>query len=83
MPWWLSRFAWRFRRKRLVRVHLEVAAGRPDTVEGVRLGVWGGSLVLMLPKVLEAADRTHALDGLLEIPVGRVIFVQVLSGVRG
>ena len=79
MPWWMSRLGWRFRRKRLVRVHLDVDGGRPDTVEGVRLGVWGGNLVLMLPKVLESAGRTHALEGVLEVPRGRVVFVQVLS----
>jgi hypothetical protein len=79
MPWWMSRLAWRCRRKRLVRLHLEVQPGTPSTVEGVRLGVWGGHYVLMLPKVLEAADRTHALEGVLEVPRGRVVFVQVLS----
>lgn len=82
MPWWMSRLAWRFRRKRLVRVHLATAdarPGTPDTVEGIRLGVWGGALVLMLPKVLEAADRSHALDGLLEVPTSRVLFVQVVG----
>mgnify|MGYP001179288166 CR=1 FL=1 len=79
MPWWMSRLGWLLRRKRLVRLHLEVTDGQPSTVEGVRLGVWGGHYVLMLPKVLEAADRTHALDGVLEVPRGRVIFCQVLS----
>jgi len=79
VPWWLSRFGWLLRRKRLVRLHLEVADGRPDTVEGVRLGVWGGHYVLALPKVLEAQDRTHALQGVLEVPRSRVIFCQVLG----
>lgn len=81
MPWWMSRFGWLFRRRQLVRLHLEVdpAEGRPDTVEGVRLGVWGGHYVLALPKVLEAQDRTVALQGVLEVPRSRVIFVQVLS----
>lgn len=79
MPWWWSKLAWKLRRKRLVRLHLEVDGDRPDTVEGVRLGVWGGHYVLMLPKVLEAADRTHALDGVLEVPERRVLFLQVLS----
>lgn len=83
MPWWMSRVAWRFRRKRRVRVHLEVKSGAPSTVEGFRLGVWGGSLVLMLPRVLEASDRTHALEGLLEVPVTRILFVQVLAEVAG
>lgn len=79
MPWWMSKAAWRFRRRRLVRLHLEAPEGTPATVEGVRLGRWGGHYVLMLPKVLEAADRTHQLDGVLEVPERRVLFLQVLS----
>lgn len=79
MPWWWSKLAWRMRRKRMVRVHLEVPHGAPETIQGVRLGQWGGAVVLMLPKVLEEEGRTISLDGVLEIPNSRVLFVQVLS----
>lgn len=78
MPWWWSRLAWRFRRRRLVRLHMDVPDGTPATIEGVRLGVWGGHYVLMLAKLLESAERTIPLDGLVEIPKSRVLFVQVL-----
>lgn len=79
MPWWWSRLAWKFRRKRLVRVHLDVPDGAPGSIEGVRLGSWGGMLILMMAKAIETSDRAHALDGLVEIPATRVLFVQVLS----
>lgn len=78
MPWWWSKLAWKLRRKRLVRLHLEVGGDLPDTVEGVRLGVWGDHYVLMLPKVIEVHGST-ALAGVIEVPRSRVIFVQVLS----
>lgn len=79
MPWWMSRLAWRCRRKRLVRVHLDAPAGSVDTLEGVRLGCWGGMVALMLAKAVETGDRSHQLDGVIEIPISRVVFVQVLS----
>jgi hypothetical protein len=81
MPWWMSRLAWRFRRKRLVRVHLATGDAHPDTpdtLEGVRLGVWGGHYVLMLGKVVEERGATP-LAGVLEVPRDRVLFVQVMS----
>ncbi len=75
----MSRLAWRCRRKRMVRVHLDVPDGAPSSIEGVRLGAWGGMLVLMLAKAIETPDRSHHLDGIIEIPAGRVLFVQVLQ----
>jgi hypothetical protein len=77
----MSRLAWRFRRKRLVRVHIatgDAHPGTPDTIDGVRLGVWGGNIVLMLGKVVEEQGSTM-LTGVLEVPRDRVLFVQVMQ----
>ena len=82
MPWFLARLAWAFRRKRLVRLHLEVAEGKPDTIEGWRLGIWGGHYVLTRARIFDAQGRTHALDGDVEIPRSRVMFVQRLTAVE-
>lgn len=63
------------RRARKVRVHLKSG----ETVEGLMTRkVYAGHYVLHMPRVLESAERTHELDGALEIPAGNVIFVQVL-----
>lgn len=79
LPWWYSRAAWAVRRKALVRVHMDAPRGAPETVEGVRLGVWGGSLMLLHAKALESPEKSHRLDGITEVPVSRIIMVQRLS----
>lgn len=43
------------------------------------MGVWGGNYVLQLPKLLETAERTHSLDGVVQVPSSRVLFVQVVD----
>ena len=78
MPWWMSRVAWRFRRKRLVRVHMDGPDGL-STIEGVRLGEWGGRIVLMLGKVPREGEAPIDLQGVIEIPKHREIWTQVLS----
>lgn len=64
------------RRKRRVRIHMH----RPEapSVEGILAGRWGGHYVVLAAKVLEAEDRSIALDGHLEIPRENVLFVQVI-----
>lgn len=81
LPWWYSRAAWAVRRKVLVRVHIDAPEGVPQTLEGIRLGVIGGHLLLAQAKAMEAPGRTHALEGVTEIPVARVLFVQRLVAV--
>jgi hypothetical protein len=62
-------------RKRHVRLHLS----EPDpSLEGFLVGKVSGHYRLLRPKLLEAADRTHSLEGEAWIPCERVVFVQVL-----
>jgi len=81
LPWWYSRAAWAVRRKVMVRVHIDAPDGVPQTLEGIRIGVVGGQLLLAQAKALEAPGRTHALDGITEVPTARVLFVQRLVAV--
>lgn len=62
-------------RKRLVRVHLK---DKETTIEGVLLKRWAGHHILAVAKVLEAADRTHDLDGRVSIPNENILFTQEL-----
>lgn len=72
----LARLLWALRRNRRVRLHLLADA---PSVEGVLTGRWGGHYILLAPTVLQSADETFALDGHLEVPTERVLFVQVLG----
>lgn len=49
------------------------------TIEGVLTGRHGGHYMLATPRLLEAADRTHQLDGAVWVPAERVLFVQVIG----
>ena len=71
----LARILWGLRRNRRARLHLNDAG---PSVEGVLVGRWGGHYVLLTPSVLEGEDRTFSLEGSLEVPAERVLFVQVL-----
>lgn len=73
------RLYWALRRPRGVRLHLVNDRGTvlDPSVSGVLMGVWGGHYVLASPKLLETPERTHTLDGIVEVPVHRVLFVQV------
>jgi hypothetical protein len=73
MPDWLLKLIWRFRRRGVVRLHLENA---DHSYDGVLLGVAGGHYVLAKPKMIAGPERTIALDGLLEVPRERVLCVQ-------
>lgn len=80
MPRWIGRLIWSMRGKRRVRLHLEVADNiAVSTVEGVLMGRWSGHYVLLLPKAMIGEEATQSLDGTLEVPAERVIFVQVLA----
>jgi len=64
------------RGKRRVRLHL---VDHDASIDGVLLGRWAGHYVLILPRLVEAEDRSIALDGSVEVPAERVVFVQVLA----
>lgn len=76
MPRWVARIVWACRGRRMVRLHLE---GNDPSVEGVLVGRWGGHYVVLLPKLVEAEDRLVPLEGSLEVPAERVVYVQVLD----
>lgn len=63
------------RRARKVRLHLKSG----ETVEGLMTrGFTAGHYVLHAPRFVESEDRTHSLDGSLEVHRSNVTFVQVL-----
>lgn len=66
------------RRRRHVRLHLKAAN---ESLEGIQVGrrPIAGHYLLMVPKVLEAADQTVTLDGTLEVPADNVLYIQVLQ----
>lgn len=71
------------RRKR--RVRLITHEERLPDFEGVLVGrrPVGGHYLLLAPKILQASDdqvRSRQVDGHLEVPAERVLFVQVLGG---
>lgn len=75
MPAWLLRLLWRLRGKRLVRLHL---VDQEASLEGILLGRWSGHYVLLTGTLLEAEGRSIRIDGYMEVPSERVLFVQVL-----
>ena len=74
MPRWWGQLTSKLRRTRTVRVHLQDGT----TLSGFHRGVWAGHVVLELAKLHESVDVTVALDGLVEIPKGNILFVQTL-----
>jgi hypothetical protein len=69
------------RRKRRVRIHLLDGRGQPgETVEGLQVGrrPIAGHYHLLMPKHLESEEHSNSLEGHLEVPADRVLFVQVL-----
>ena len=76
VPLWMLRLVWTIRGRKLARLHIRDA---DPSLEGILVGVTAGHYVLLNPKLVEAEDRTHALQGHIEVPVGNVLFVQVLS----
>jgi hypothetical protein len=77
----IARLFYACRGKRHVLLHLE---DRPDitmpSIEGVLIGRWGGHYILLLPQLVNGADSKLALEGIVEVPAERVVFVQVLGG---
>lgn len=69
------------RAQRRVRLHLYDGKGQPgETVEGLQVGrrPIAGHYQLLMPKHIESPDHTNSLEGQLEVPAERVLFVQVL-----
>jgi hypothetical protein len=77
VPFWLIRLAWTFRGRRYVRLHLE---GMEQSLQGVLIGTTRGHYVLFAPSLLEGPKQTVRLDGHVEVPAQRVLFVQVMKG---
>jgi hypothetical protein len=61
--------------RRLVLVHQE----NGPTIEGILVHKGTQWLRLTAPKVIAAEDQTQSLDGDVEIPRERVVFVQLLA----
>jgi hypothetical protein len=64
-----------FGRRRLVRAHMNSG----PTLEGVLTHRSVDCYRLAMPKLLEAEDQTVPLDGEVEIPRERVLFLQLLA----
>lgn len=62
-------------RRRLVRIHQDAG----PTFEGILVARGLDSYRLAMPKMLEAEDQTVSLDGEVEVPRERVVFVQLLA----
>lgn len=76
MPVWIMRLVWKVRGKRVARLHL---VGDAPSLEGILVGCWGGHYIMLQPKIVEGKDRITALEGTVEVPRERVVFVQVLG----
>ena len=50
-----------------------------STFEGILDGRVDGRYLLLVPKMVVAEGQTVALEGPVEVPVERVVFVQVLG----
>ena len=78
-PRWLGRIAYAFRGKRKVRLHLEDKPGISNpSLEGFLIGRWAGHYILAVPKLVHGEAQSVALEGMIEVPIERVVFVQVL-----
>ncbi len=73
MPVFLMRLLWRVRGKRRVRLHM---VGMNESVEGILAGRWGGHYVVLSASLVNA-QRGTTVKGHVEVPVERVLFVQV------
>lgn len=67
---------WRFRRRRLLRLHL---IKQEPSIEGVFLGFQAGHYRLANASMLETTERTHALEGETWVPRDRVLYGQVIG----
>ena len=83
MPRWIARLLYAVRGKRRVRLHIEDKPGAPmPSIDGILLGRWSGHYILLLPKLVQSEERSVALEGMLEVPAERVVFVQILGSGR-
>jgi len=59
-----------------VRIHID---GSDASLEGIFVGFWAKHYVLRAPHLIEAPDRTIALEGQdVKVPRERVLFMQEL-----
>ncbi len=67
--------------KRRVRLHLQLPQGETQTVEGLQLGRRriAGHYVLVSAKLIVDPERSVSIDGTLEVPAERVVYVEVLG----
>lgn len=65
----------RWRRKRLVRMHL---VGDEPSIEGILIGRTDGHYRIENANVIEASDKSHALEGWVLVPIRKVAFIQVI-----
>lgn len=80
MPRWIARILYGIRGKRKVRLQLEDKPGLAmPAIEGIMLGRWGGHYILIVPKLIHGPEKSIALDGMVEVPAERVVFVQVMT----
>ena len=80
IPRWVGRVVWAFRGKRRVRLHLiDPPGGSAPSLEGILQGRWAGHYVLLVPSVIEEVGANAAIEGHLEVPAERVLFVQVIG----
>lgn len=80
MPRWLGRLFYALRGKRLVRLQLEDKPKyEAPTFEGLLVGRWAGHYILEYPKIVKPNDDPILLGSLIEVPVERVVFIQLVS----
>lgn len=72
---------WQAKRRRRVRLHLEVEPHTPvSTLEGLLVSHQGGHYQLAAPKLVQAGGVEHSLESqLVEVPERRVLFVEVIG----
>jgi len=75
MPRFLARIFYALRGKRRVRLHL---INDGPSLGGILLGRWAGHYILMIPQLMSEPDQAIALEGLVEVPAEKVLFVQVI-----
>ncbi len=76
---WLGRLIYSFRGKRRVRLQLIYEGANETTLEGLLLGRWINHYILLTPKLIKETDKSIELEGLVEVPADRVVFIQVLG----
>ena len=72
---WFKKLVWKFRRKRLILVHIK---DNDSTLEGILLGIWANHYCLRTTKLNSEEGNKFPLDGEVLVPTGNVLFIQVL-----